>query len=180
MSDLTVNEGPARVGEVSGEREWPICTARRGMRERGRPASRCASGLALLGEEAGLPENDTSGENGGEEGSAGEESWRGEMGRLREKGGGVVDEIRGDEWLEETGEMDGEDGPGVAWSVGAIDVGADGPCDVARSVVEESSTSFSREDKKLGSPILSPLVRRALELAALEDSPLCWAMAASS
>ena len=96
------------------------------------------------------------------------------MGRLREKGGGVVDEIRGDEWLEETGEMDGEDRPGVAWSVGAIEVGADGPCEVARSVVDESSTSFKREDKKLGSPILlSPFASRALELAALEDSPCC-------
>lgn len=74
MSDLTAREGPARLGEVSGEREWPRCTARRGMRERGRPASRGGSGLALLGEDAGLPENETSGENGGEEGSAGEES----------------------------------------------------------------------------------------------------------
>jgi hypothetical protein len=59
-------------------------------------------------------------------------------------------------------------------------VGADGPCEVARSVFEESSTSFKREDKKLGSPTLSPFVSRALELAALEDSPFCCAMAASS
>jgi len=74
MSDLTASEGPTRVGEVSGERECPRCTARRGIRDCGRPASRWAAGVSLLGEEAGLLENDTSGENGGEEGSAGEES----------------------------------------------------------------------------------------------------------
>lgn len=91
-----------------------------------------------------------------------------------------MEDIRGEEWLEETGEMDGEDGPGVVWSVGAMDVGADGPWEAASSVFDESSTSFKREDKKLGSPTLSPFARRALELAALEDSPFCWAMAASS
>lgn len=97
------------------------------MRERGRLA-RCAVGVSfVVGEAGGLPENDTSGEKGGEEGSAGEDSWIGEIGRLRGKGGGVVDERRGEERLEEAGEMDGEDGPGVAWSVGATEVGADGP-----------------------------------------------------
>lgn len=68
----------------------------------------------VVGEVVGLSEKDTSGEKGGEEGSAGDESWRGEIGRLREKGGGVVEARTGEEWLEEAGEMDGEDGPGVA------------------------------------------------------------------
>ena len=83
-----------------------------------------------MGDAAGLPENDTSGEKGGEEGSAGDESCSGEIGRLREKGGGVVDGIRGEEWLEEMGEVDGDEGPGVTWSVGATEVGAEGPQDV--------------------------------------------------
>lgn len=83
-----------------------------------------------------------------------------------------MDVRRGEECMEEAGDMEGDDGPGVAWSVGAIEVGADGPCECVRSVVDASSTSFKREDKKLGSPVLSPLTR-ALELAALEDSPVC-------
>ncbi len=45
------------------------------MRERGRLVSRCAVGVSfVVGEVVGLPENDISGEKGGEEGSAGEES----------------------------------------------------------------------------------------------------------
>ena len=39
------------------------------------------------------------------------------MGRLREYGGGLTEDRQGEERLEEAGEMDGEDGPGVAWSV---------------------------------------------------------------
>lgn len=76
--------------------------------------------------------------------------------------------------------MDGEDGPGVGWSVGAIEVGADGPCELVRSVLDASSTSFRRDERKLGSPAESPLLSRALEQAAREDSPFCCAIAASS
>lgn len=44
------------------------------------------------------------------------------MGRLREwVGGGVVEERRGEEWIDGAGEIDGEDSPGVAWSVGAAE-----------------------------------------------------------
>jgi hypothetical protein len=102
--------------------------------------------------------------------------------------------------LDDTGEIDGEEGPGETWSVGAIDVGAESKSGVVRSVVDASSTSFKREDKKLGSPEASPLTRAfafvlrftpalafgltletfelvplplALALAALEDSPFC-------
>lgn len=75
----------------------------------------------------GFPEEDTSGEKGGDESSAGELRLMGEMGRLRAKGGGVVDDRRGEEWLEEAGEIEGEDGPEVTWSVGAPDAGAEGP-----------------------------------------------------
>lgn len=85
------------------------------MRERRRLLSRCAVGVSFVaGEVVALPENDTSGEKGGEVGSAGEESWSGEIGRLRLKGGGVVDGRIGEERFEEAGEIDGEDGPGVA------------------------------------------------------------------
>jgi hypothetical protein len=74
--------------------------------------------------------------------------------------------------------------------VGAIEVGADSISGVVRSVVDAYSTSFKRDDKKLGSPEVSPLSRvlgfvlkltLALEfelplapaLAALDDSPFC-------
>lgn len=89
-------------------------------------------------------------------------------------------------------------------------MGAESKSGVVRSVVDASSTSFKREDKKLGSPETSPLGRGfafvlkftpalafgltletlelvpplplplALALAAREDSPFCWAIAASS
>lgn len=66
------------------------------MRERGRPGWRCfVSSFAPF--DFGLPEEDTSGEKGGDEDSAGEDSWSGEIGRLRENGGGVADVGRGDE-----------------------------------------------------------------------------------
>lgn len=64
--------------------------------------------------------------------------------------------------------------------MGAVDVGADGPCELVRSALDASSTSFRRDERKLGSPVVSTLLSRALELAAREDSPFCWAMAASS
>lgn len=127
----------------------------------------------MVGEVARLPENETSGENGGEEGSTGEESWIGEIGRLRGKGGGGVEVRTGEERLEEAGEIDGDDGPGVACSVSATEVGADGPRELVRSVFEASSTSFKRDERKLGSPVESPLFCRVLELAAREDSPIC-------
>lgn len=82
-----------------------------------------------------------------------------------------MEERRGDEYLDEDGEIDGEDGPGDPWS-GAIEVGADGPWELVRSVVDASSTSFKSEERKLGSPGVSPFIR-ALELAAREDSPFC-------
>lgn len=144
------------------------------MRERGRPGARCGvGGSSVVGEVARLSEKDTSGEKGGDEGSAGELSCSGEIGRLRENGVGVVDLRRGEELLEEAGEIDGDDGPGVAWSVGATEVGADGPCELVRSVLDASSTSFRSDERKLGSPVVSPLLSRALELAAREDSPCC-------
>lgn len=83
------------MGDESGEREAPKHSARWGMRERGRPDWRC--GLSSLAPfDDGLPDV-TSGEKGGDEGGAGEDSWRGEMGRLRGKGGGVAAERRGEE-----------------------------------------------------------------------------------
>jgi hypothetical protein len=90
------------------------------------------------------------------------------MGRLRGKGGGVVEAMIGDERLEEAGEMDGDDGPGDAPSVRATDVAAEGPYEVRLGA---SSTSFNSEDRKLGPPEDSPL-SRALALAALDDSPV--------
>lgn len=132
MADLTFDEGPCRLGEFSGEvRDRASSRARRGIRDCGRAVPRSLVVSLEMGESSGLRENETSGENGGEDGSAGEESWRGEIGRLRENGGGVEAEKRGEDWLEEAGEIDGEDGPGVRWSVGATDVGADGPADAA-------------------------------------------------
>ena len=82
-------------------------------------------------------------------------------------------------------------------------MGAESRSGVVRSVVDASSTSFKRDDKKLGSPEASPLSRElwfvlrftpamvfgltldafelvpplplplALALAALDDSPFC-------
>jgi hypothetical protein len=60
-----------------------------------------------------------------------------------------------------------------------MEVAADGPWELVRSGVDASSTSFKREERKLGSLVIS-LFGRALELAAREDSPFCWAIAASS
>lgn len=75
MADLTAREGPCRLGDVSGEdRDWANSRARRGMRERGRAASRRGAASSEVGEASGLPEKEISGENGGEEGSAGEDS----------------------------------------------------------------------------------------------------------
>jgi hypothetical protein len=80
--------------------------------------------------------------------------------------------------LDDKGEMDGEEGPGDIWSVGAIDVGADSTSGVVRSVVDASSTSFKRDDRKLGSPVVSAFALElaptpAAALAALDDSPFC-------
>ena len=86
------------------------------------------------------------------------------MGRLRGKGGGVAAETRGEEYRDEAGEMEGEDGPGEGWSVGAADVEAEGPY----AWFGASSTSFNSDDRKLG-PLSPP--GRTLELAALDDSP---------
>jgi hypothetical protein len=72
------------------------------------------------------PAGETSGEKGGDDKSAGEESWMGEMGLLLIWGGGVADDKTGEEWLEGAGEIEGEEGPGVGWSVGATDAWADG------------------------------------------------------
>jgi hypothetical protein len=99
--------------------------------------------------------------------------------------------MRGEDWLDDEGEIEGE-GPGERWSVGAIEVGADSMRGVVRSVVDASSTSFKRDDRKLGSPkvfvfvvvfTLVLTVVMALELAlplpvapalaALDDSPFC-------
>lgn len=165
MSAFRASDGPARVGDESGEREW--ATVRRwGMRERGRMVLRVGSPL-LVGE---LAENGSSGENGGDGGSDGEDNWRGEMGRLRGKGGGVADDRSGDEKPDEVGEIDGEEGPGEGWSVGATDVEADGPYELVR--LGASSTSFSNDERKLGPAVVSPF-GRALELAApaRDDSP---------
>lgn len=72
ISALRARDGPARVGDESGEREAPKHSARWGMRERGRPGWRC--GLTSLAPfDDGLPD-DTSGENGGDEGGAGDDS----------------------------------------------------------------------------------------------------------
>lgn len=88
MADFTAKDGPERVGDVSQERARERLMGLRGRRGRGR----CAAGFPVrTGEEAGLPENDTSGEKGGEAGSDGEESWRGEIGRLRGEWGRGVD-----------------------------------------------------------------------------------------
>jgi hypothetical protein len=182
MSDLRARLGPARVGDESAEREcdvWSAWSARWGIRDRGRPVGRgVVSSVVPLAPLDGLPENETSGEKGGDEGSAGEDSWIGEMGRLRGKGGGVVEDMTGEERLEEAGDIDGEDGPGDAPSVRTTDVAADGPYELRLGA---SSTSFNSDDKKLGPPELSPF-SRALALAALDDSPVwfCWASAASS
>lgn len=156
------------MGDESGEREW--ATVRRwGRRERGRMVFRVDS--PLLG--GGLVESGSSGENGGDGGSDGEDNWRGEMGRLREKGGGVA-EKRGDEKPEDVGEIDGEEGPGEGWSVGATDVEAEGPYELVR--LGASSTSFNNDERKLGPlgpAVVSPF-DRALELAApaRDDSPV--------
>lgn len=73
MADLTAREGPLRVGDVSGERACASSKARCGIRERGRIVICCAAGVSLVGE-VGLPEKDASGDKGGENGSAGDDS----------------------------------------------------------------------------------------------------------
>lgn len=87
------------------------------------------------------------------------------MGRLRGKGGGVAAETRGEEYRDEAGEIEGEEGPGDGWSVGATDVEAEGPYEWFGA----SSTSFNSDDRKLGPEVSPP--GRTLELAALDDSP---------
>lgn len=89
------------------------------------------------------------------------------MGRLRENGGGVADERRGEEKLDEVGEIEGDEGPGEGWSVDAAEV--EGPYVVWLGA---SSTSFNNEERKLG-PMESSPFGRALELAApaRDDSP---------
>ena len=112
MSDFTVMDGPGRVGELLSDRAFSSSCAACGIRDRDRPASvrRVGSGRSLFLEVDG----ETSGDNGGDEGPAGEESWSGDMGRLRVYGGGLVVDKQGDDWLEGAGERDGEDGPDVA------------------------------------------------------------------
>lgn len=107
MSAFKAIDGPARDGDESGEwkrargllRHW-------GIRERGRAEMRVVSSSLT----EGLVGKGASGEKGGDGGSVGEDSWRGEIGRLRERRG-VADE-RGDEKLDEVGEIMGDDGPG--------------------------------------------------------------------
>jgi hypothetical protein len=73
MSALRARDGPVRVGDESGEREAPKHSVRWGMRERGRPGWRC--GLSSFAPfDDGLPDKDTSGEKGGDEGWAGEDN----------------------------------------------------------------------------------------------------------
>lgn len=108
MSAFKAIDGPARVGDESGEWKRARWVLRHwGIRERGLAEMRVAS-FSLAG---GLVEEGISGEKGGDGGSAGEDSWRGEMGRLRERSGGVVDES-GDAKPDEVGDMIGDDGPG--------------------------------------------------------------------
>lgn len=53
-------------------------------------------------------DGDTLGEKDGDEGAAGEESWIGDIGLLRLCGSGLAGERRGEEKLEEMGEIDGD------------------------------------------------------------------------
>ena len=113
MSDFTPKDGPGRVGELLSDRAFSSSCAARGIRDRDRPVPArdgVGSGRSLFPEVDG----ETSGENGGDEGPAGDESWSGDMGRLRAYGGGLVVDKQGEDWLEGAGERDGEDGPEVA------------------------------------------------------------------
>jgi hypothetical protein len=81
MSAFRARDGPARVGDESGERECAMFTARWGIRERGRTELRGVGSSFVPFEvsfgvnfEGGLTENGSSGEKGGDDGSAGEDS----------------------------------------------------------------------------------------------------------
>lgn len=67
--------------------------------------------------------------------------------------------------------MEGEDGLGVGWSVGAVDVGAEGPREFDWPGVDASSTSFNKDDRKLGSLRPSPM-GRGPGFAAREGAPV--------
>lgn len=124
-------------------------------------------------------DGDTFGEKAGDEGAAGDESRIGDIGRLRLTGGGLVGDRWGEEKSDETGEMDGDDGPGVELS--ALVAKVDGPYALVPIGVENSSTSFKSDWRKLGSLEVSVLIRaEACAPAFLDDSPFCEARAASS
>lgn len=97
MSDLTLDDGP-RVGELPADRAVLRPSAARGIRVRVRvrpsfTRDELGSGDGLLLELDG----ETSGEKGGEEGPAGDESCIGDIGRLLAYGGGLADDNRGEE-----------------------------------------------------------------------------------
>lgn len=96
-----------------------------------------------------------------------------------ECGGGVVEDRRGEEWFEGRGDKAGDEGPGEVWSAGVLDCTAD--ClytPVLRLGVDESSTSFKRDCRKLGAAALFSAVVGGGRVG-LEDSA-CSAASARS
>jgi hypothetical protein len=112
MSDFTSKDRPARVGELSVDRAALAIFAARGIR-RSRGAGR--DGVSSWGSFC-EPAGETSGEKKGDESPLSGVSCIGDIGRLLICGGGVTEDSRGDDWLEGTGEREGEEGPGVLCS----------------------------------------------------------------